>query len=64
MGVFGMAFSYVCFSILHFFQLVLAVTAAGLYGVDLNRARQEGKYADSKWVRSLLASSLFELRIR
>ncbi|MCJ1372114.1 hypothetical protein MMC20_003335 [Loxospora ochrophaea] len=35
---------------LRFFQLVLALTVAGLYGVDLNNARKHGVYADSKWV--------------
>jgi hypothetical protein len=51
MGLFGMAFSYIAFSVLHFFQFVLAITVAGLYGTDLNRARTAGKYADSRWVR-------------
>ena len=52
MGLFGMAFSYLAFSVLHFFQFVLAVTVCGLYGVDLNRAHQRGKYTDGKWVRN------------
>lgn len=42
--------SYVLFCILHFGQFVLAVTVCGLYGVELNRAAQAGKYADGKWV--------------
>lgn len=50
MGFFGMAASYLAFSVLHFFQLILALTVAGLYGVDLDNARKAGKYADSKWV--------------
>lgn len=50
MGLFGMAASYLAFTVLHFFQLVLAVTVCGFYAVDLNRARNEGKYVDSKWV--------------
>lgn len=51
MGLFGMAASYLAFSVLHFFQFVLAVTVCGLYAVDLNRARSEGSYTDGKWVR-------------
>ncbi len=50
MGIFGMAASYLAFSILHFFQFVLAVTVCGLYGIDLHRAASQGKYQDSKWV--------------
>ncbi|KAK1452598.1 hypothetical protein CCUS01_10829 [Colletotrichum cuscutae] len=49
MGLFGMAASYLAFSVLHFFQFVLAVTVCGLYAVDLNRARSEGSYTDGKW---------------
>ena len=48
-----MAFSYLAFSVLHFFQFVLAVTVCGLYGVDLHRAHEQGKYTDGKWVRNL-----------
>jgi len=33
-----------------FLQFVLALTVAGLYGVDLHHAAQAHKYADSKWV--------------
>lgn len=50
MGVFGMALSYVLFSILHFSQFVLAITVIGLYGTDVDRARKQGKYMDGKWV--------------
>jgi hypothetical protein len=35
---------------LHFFQFVLGLTVAGLYGVDLHHAREKGVYADPKWV--------------
>lgn len=35
---------------LRFVQFALALTVVGLYGVDLNRARKEKKYVDSKWV--------------
>ncbi len=51
MGLFGMAVSYILFSILHFFQFVLGVTVCGLYAVDLDRAHKQGKYIDGKWVR-------------
>ena len=55
MGLFGMAFSYLAFSVLHFFQFVLAVTVCGLYGVDLHRAREQGGPIDGAWVRNLPA---------
>jgi len=44
------ALDYILFSILRFFQFVLALTVCGLYGVDLHNARSQGKYADGKWV--------------
>ncbi|KAF3061937.1 hypothetical protein GL218_02809 [Daldinia childiae] len=50
MGILGMTASYLLFSVLHFAQFVLAVTVCGLYGVDLSRARSQGKYIDGKWV--------------
>lgn len=46
-----MVLSYIFFSILHLFQFALALTVCGLYGVDLDRARKAGVYADGKWVR-------------
>jgi len=52
-----MTMGYILFSILHFFQFVLALTVAGLYGVDLTRAKNEGKYTDSKWVCNLPSES-------
>ncbi|KAF9869530.1 hypothetical protein CkaCkLH20_13015 [Colletotrichum karsti] len=58
MNIFGMAASYLAFAVLHFFQLVLAVTVCGLYAVDLNRARNEGKYVDSKWVFAEVVGAL------
>lgn len=48
-----MTLGYLAFTVLHFFQFVLGVTVCGLYGVDLQRARNEGKYVDGKWVRSV-----------
>ncbi|KAI1263374.1 hypothetical protein F5Y18DRAFT_429062 [Xylariaceae sp. FL1019] len=56
--VFGMALSYLLFSILHFFQFVLAVTVIGLYGVDLNHAHGQGKYSDGKWVYAIVVGVL------
>ncbi|KAK1641256.1 hypothetical protein BDP81DRAFT_446190 [Colletotrichum phormii] len=58
MGLFGMAASYLAFSVLHFFQFVLAVTVCGLYAVDLNRARSEGSYTDGKWVFAVVVGAL------
>jgi hypothetical protein len=36
--------------IARFLQFVLALTVAGLYGVDLQAAAKAHVYADSKWV--------------
>ncbi|KAF6840715.1 hypothetical protein CPLU01_01086 [Colletotrichum plurivorum] len=61
MGLFGMAASYLAFSALHFFQLVLALTVCGLYAIDLQRARADGKYVDSKWVFAEVVGALSAL---
>ncbi|KAI0012012.1 hypothetical protein F4779DRAFT_119451 [Xylariaceae sp. FL0662B] len=61
MAFFGMAVSYVLFSILHFLQFVLAVAVCGLYGVDLQRARSQGKYIDGKWVYAEVVGGLAAL---
>ncbi|KAL1869839.1 hypothetical protein VTK73DRAFT_2913 [Phialemonium thermophilum] len=58
MALLGMAVSYVAFSVLHFFQLVLAVTVCGLYGVDLHRASSAGKRHDGKWVYAEVVGGL------
>lgn len=42
--------SFLLYSVLRFFQLILALTVCGLYGVDLDNARKAHKYADGKWV--------------
>ncbi|MCJ1226626.1 hypothetical protein MMC12_003279 [Toensbergia leucococca] len=42
--------TYIALTTLRFFQFVLALTVAGLYGVDLSNARKKHVYADSKWV--------------
>jgi len=61
MGLFGMAASYLAFSILHFFQFILAITVCGLYGVDLHHAATSGKYQDSKWVYAEVVGGLSAL---
>lgn len=45
--------SHLLFSILHFFQFVLAVTVCALYGIDLDRARKAHAHADGKWASTL-----------
>ena len=53
-GVFGALIRLV----LRFFQFVLAITVAGLYGVDLHRAREAGAYTDGKWVYAEVVAGL------
>ncbi|RDW62063.1 hypothetical protein BP6252_11496 [Coleophoma cylindrospora] len=50
--------SYILHSVFRFFQLVMALTVCGLYGVDLNKANKEGKYSDGKWVFAEVVASL------
>jgi hypothetical protein len=45
--------------VLRFFQFVLALTVAGLYGVDLQRAN----YADGKWVFAEVVAGLSAVTI-
>jgi len=52
MGCLGMTVGYFAFATLHFFQFILAIVVAGLYGVDLNNARKAHVKADGKWVRT------------
>ncbi|KAH6887903.1 hypothetical protein B0T10DRAFT_62202 [Thelonectria olida] len=58
MGLANFAVSYLLFSLLHLFCFALALTTIGLYGVDLNRAHQHGKYSDSKWVYAVVVGSM------
>jgi hypothetical protein len=44
--------------ILRFFQFVLALTVAGLYGIDLHHAHQKGAYTDGKWVFAEVVAGL------
>lgn len=37
-------------SLLRFFQFVMGLTVAGLYGVDIHHAHKKGVSADAKWV--------------
>ncbi|KAM0816503.1 hypothetical protein AB5N19_02305 [Seiridium cardinale] len=61
MGLFGMALSYLLFSVLHFFQFVMGLVVIGLYGVDLDNARKAGKYTDGKWVYAVVVGALSSL---
>lgn len=53
-GVFGALIRLV----LRFFQFVLAITVAGLYGVDLHAAHKAGAYTDGKWVYAEVVAAL------
>lgn len=41
-----------------FFQFILAIVVAGLYGQDLHSANSHHKYADSKWVYAEVVAGL------
>lgn len=58
MSLFGMAISYLAFSVLHFGQFVLGITVCGLYGVYLDRAHRAGAYADGKWIFAVVVGAL------
>ncbi|KAK4133482.1 hypothetical protein BT67DRAFT_404761 [Trichocladium antarcticum] len=53
--------SHLLFSILHFFQFVLAVTVCALYGIDLDRARKAHAHADGKWIFAQVVGGLSAL---
>lgn len=61
MGLFGQSMAYIAFTVLHFFQFVLAITVIGLYGVDLDRARKAGAPAEGKWVFAEVVGALAAL---
>lgn len=44
--------------VLRFFQFVMGLTVIGLYAVDLDNARKQGKYVDSKWVWAVVCGTL------
>ncbi|KAI1813139.1 hypothetical protein GGS20DRAFT_577804 [Poronia punctata] len=59
MGVFGMEWSHVLFSILYFFKFVLAITVIALYGIDVDRTRKAADgHVDGKWVYALVVATL------
>lgn len=44
--------------VLRFCQFVMAITVAGLYGVDLHAAHEAGQYTDGKWVYAEVVAGL------
>ena len=44
--------------VLRLFQFVMGLTVIGMYAVDLDHARKQGKYVDSKWVWAVVCGSL------
>ncbi|MCJ1383607.1 hypothetical protein MMC17_006721 [Xylographa soralifera] len=52
---------FIVHTVIRFFQFVLGLTVIGLYGVDLNAARIEHKYADGKWVYAVVVGTLAAL---
>jgi hypothetical protein len=46
---------------LRLIQFALAITIAGLYGVDLNNARLNGEYMDARWVFAVVVAGLSAL---
>lgn len=43
---------------LRFFQFVLAITVAGLYGTDLHHGSEAGVAADSKWIYAVVVAGM------
>ncbi|KAI5463973.1 hypothetical protein BGZ63DRAFT_411835 [Mariannaea sp. PMI_226] len=58
MGLANLGVSYLLFSALYFVCFALALTVCGLYGHDINRANEHGKYSDSKWVYAVVVGSM------
>lgn len=54
----GGFFNFVINTVLRFFQLILALTAIGLYGGYVNDARLQHKYADPNYVFAVVVGSL------
>ncbi|CRK43398.1 hypothetical protein BN1723_005650 [Verticillium longisporum] len=52
---------YLSLTVIHFFQFVLAITVIGLYGTDLQRAREADSYVDAKWVYAVVVGALSAL---
>ena len=55
--------SILCLQLLRLFQIVGAVACIVYYGSDVNKARKEGKYMDSRWVGSLDAKAQLKLML-
>lgn len=49
--------------VLRFCQFILALTVAGLYGVDLSHANKAGAHADGKWVFAEVVASLSAITV-
>ena len=54
----GGALGAIARAIIRFFQFVLAITVAGLYGVDLHAAQKAHVGADGKWVFAEVVAGL------
>lgn len=54
----GGAIGAICRLVVRFFQFVLALTVAGLYGVDLHAASKAHVGADGKWVFAEVMAAL------
>lgn len=54
----GGAIGAIVRAVLRFFQFVLALTVAGLYGVDLHNGSKAHVGADSKWVFAEVVAAL------
>jgi len=54
----SMTITWILSSILRFVQFALALAVCGLYGVDLNNARSQGKYTDGRWVFAEVVGAL------
>ncbi|EOA83337.1 uncharacterized protein SETTUDRAFT_43162 [Exserohilum turcica Et28A] len=44
--------------VLRLFQFVMGLTVIGIYAIDLDNARKQHKYVDSKWVWAVVCGSL------
>ena len=44
--------------VLRFFQFILAIVVAALYGIDLHHAHQAHAYTDGKWVFAEIVAGL------
>lgn len=49
--------------VLRFFQFVLAITVAALYGTDLSNAHKAHAYIDGKWVFAEIVAGLSAITV-